>query len=99
VWVFDDEALGIHREPFVGDINKMIDAMLGRAGLPVSEQFTALFSANSFPGYHMPLEWSSEESGGNWYFDHRTGLRGWLCPVLFKFFCEAPENIYVRAEP
>jgi hypothetical protein len=69
IWVFDDEVFGLKAEAFVGDINKMIDAMLERADLPKSEPFTAMFSDKPFPGYHMHLKWIREEYGGNWYRD------------------------------
>ena len=26
-------------------------------------------------------------------------MEGWLCPALFKYFENAPEAIYVKAEP
>lgn len=96
-WVFDDEALGLYAEAFVGEINNMIDAMLERAGLVAGEQFTAQFSASPFPGVSMILEWRSGDMGGNWYWNEDTKLEGWLCPALFKFFCQAPDTIYVRA--
>ena len=99
IWVFDDKDFGLKAEAFVGDINKMIDAMLQRADLPASEPFTALFSKDPFPGYQMRLRWAGEEYGGNNYFDGVTGATGWLCPVLCMFFESAPKNIYVRAEP
>jgi hypothetical protein len=25
-------------------------------------------------------------------------MEGWLCPALFRYFDEAPEEIYVKAE-
>lgn len=109
IWVFDDEVFGLKAEAFVGDINKMIDAMLERADLPASEQFTAMFSDKPFPGSQMHLLWLREEHGGNWYQDWtefgvtskspRKFVEGWLCPVLCMFFKEPPKNIYVRAEP
>lgn len=109
VWVFSEPRMNIFEEPFVGDINDMIDAMLQRADLPASEPFTAMFSSSPFPGYHMQLAWDEEESGGNWYLDVSTVradtvqrieelTRGWLCPVLCLFFASPPKNIFVRAE-
>jgi hypothetical protein len=98
IWVFDFEPFGLVAEAFVGDINKMIDAMLERAGLPKNKQFTALFSANPFPGVQMELKWVGSEYGGNDYMDRslvdsetKSGhVEGWLCPVLCLFFGEAP---------
>jgi hypothetical protein len=39
-----------------------------------------------------------EELEGNWYRWDAHGIEGWLCPALFKYFAEAPEKIYCRAE-
>lgn len=97
VWVFDDEKVGLHAEPFVGEINTMINAMLVRKGLIPSEPFTALFSASAFPGVGMILRHLRGDMGGNWYNDTSTGLEGWLCPALFKYFVAAPKVIYVAA--
>lgn len=101
VWCFDEPALGVFKEPFVGTINDMIDDMLERAGLPQGEQFTALFSADKLPSADMQLVLDqSEGKNGAWYKDVTKGGKtedaGWLCPCLFKFFPSAPENIYVR---
>lgn len=94
IWKFDDDTRGLTGEPFVGDINKIIDGMLIKEGLSPSEPFMAMFSARPFPGYHMHLIHSEEDMGGNWYTcgPHK----GWLCPALFKFFPVAPKNIYVQ---
>lgn len=114
IWAFDEPALGLLAEPFVGEINQMIDAMLLQSGLIPGEQFTGMFSANRFPGIHMHLKWVRSEGGGNWYSDFghysyndfneikeakpRELIEGWLCPALFRFFCDAPKSIFVRAE-
>ena len=56
-------------------------------------------SATPFPGYTVKLEWRCEEYGGNWYYSPQFDLEGWLCPALFKYFPEAPVEIYVKPEP
>lgn len=98
IWVFTEPDLGLFEEAFVGEINTMINAMLKRAGLPKGKQFTGLFSADMFPGWHMHLKWHSGDMGGNWYNDAFLKIDGWLCPALFKFFDSTPKHIYVRAE-
>jgi hypothetical protein len=96
-WVFDDDATGLVREPFVAGIDTMIDRLV--ADVPGAEEgFKALFSAVPFPGHSLKLEWRRSESGGNWYYAERFGMEGWLCPALFKYFPKAPLEIYVRAE-
>ncbi len=98
MWVFDDPAVGLSREPFIAGIDKMIDKLV--ADIPHAERgWKAIFSASPFPGHEVKLEWRREESGGNWYYSEKYQMEGWLCPALFKYFNKAPRDIYVRAEP
>ncbi len=97
-WVFDDAAVGLQREPFVSGVPQMIDDLI--ADVPNAENgFRMLFSASPFPGHQRKLAWDRAESGGNWYYDEVTDSEGWLCPALFRYFTEAPDELYVRAEP
>ncbi len=98
MWVFDDAAVGLSREPFIAGIDKMIDKLV--ADIPNADRgWKAIFSASPFPGHEVKLEWRREESGGNWYYSEKYQMEGWLCPALFKYFDKAPREIYVRAEP
>ncbi len=97
-WVFDDDSVGLVREPFVFGIDDMIERMV--AAIPNAEQgFRLIFSPSPFPGYVAKLEWRREEMGGNWYFSPSFGIEGWLCPALFKYFETAPKEFYAKAEP
>ena len=97
MWVFDDPRVGLSREPFIAGIDTMIDKMV--AGIPDAEKgVRAVFSATAFPGYTEKLEWRREETGGNWYYNDRLKLEGWLCPALFKYFPKAPPTIFVKIE-
>jgi hypothetical protein len=97
LWVFDDDRVGLVREPFVVGISEMIDAMVG--DIPNAEDgFRLLFSAKPFPGYQEELVWVRGEYDGNWYRWAKLGAEGWLCPALMKYFDKAPEAIYVRFE-
>jgi len=97
-WVFDDQAVGLFREPFIAGIDTMIDKAVG--DVPNAEKgFRAIFSAAPFPGADLKLEWRREESGGNWYYNDRFKMEGWLCPALLKYFSTAPREIYVKVEP
>lgn len=96
-WVFDDESVGLLREPFVLGIDDMIDRMV--TGIPNAEQgFRLIFSPMPFPGYAAKLDWRREEAGGNWYHSPTYGIEGWLCPALFKYFDVAPKEFYAKAE-
>jgi hypothetical protein len=35
---------------------------------------------------------------GNVYRWVGSGMEGWLCPALFKYFAEAPQEIYLKVE-
>ncbi|WP_013324606.1 DUF6717 family protein [Gloeothece verrucosa] len=97
-WVFDDERVGLIKEPFVAGIPQMIEVMVKE--IPHPEQgFRLLFGATPFPGYQLELDWIREEFQGHWYAWKEKNLEGWLCPALFKYFWQAPLKIYCKAEP
>jgi hypothetical protein len=97
-WVFDDPAAGLVREPFVSGVPEMIDALV--KDIPDAQRgFRLLFSARPFPGHQREFIRTREEFGGSWYHCDDPAMEGWLCPALFKYFPEAPEKLYARAEP
>ena len=98
LWVFDDDAAGLVREPFVFGMPEMIDRFV--ADIPDAQGgFTLLFSAKPFPFHQARLVHDRAEYEGNWYRWPDTDMEGWLCPALFKYFTDAPAEIYCRAEP
>lgn len=95
MWVFDDPRVGLVQEPFVAGADAMIDRVV--ADIPDAENgFTLIFSITPFPGFQHRLDWRREESGGNWYYAAQLDLEGWLCPALFRYFPEAPKQLYVQ---
>ena len=95
MWVFDDEAVGLQREAFVGGADTLIDLGIERWQIPgASNGFILIFSKDPFPGANMQLEWVRPDGGGNIY--QWEGQEGWLCPALFKYFEKAPPRIYVQ---
>ena len=96
-WVFDDPARGLNKEPFVSGADTMMDH-IGATLSNAESGFRLLFSAAPFPSYTFKLEWRREEYGGNWYYTPEFSIEGWLCPALFKYFTEAPKEIFVKAE-
>lgn len=97
-WVFDDPEVGLVREPFVSGVPEMIDDLV--RGIPDARAgFRLTFSAGPFPGYQRELFWEREQYDGTWYRSEDPPLEGWLCPALFKYFNQAPERLYVRADP
>jgi hypothetical protein len=102
LWVFDDESVGLHREPFVAGADTIIDAAVARLDIPNADQgFLALFSAEKFPGHNLELTWTRSEDGGrsNYYHDPAANLEGWLCPALLKYFPQPPKKIYAQLRP
>ena len=96
-WVFDDAAVGLHREPFVSGTPEIIDEMV--KDIPDAENgFRLLFSTQPFPDYTVKLVWRRGDKSGNWYYAEQYDKEGWLCPGLFKYYAEAPKEIYAKAE-
>ncbi len=65
-WVFDDESVGLNKEPFVAGVPEMIDNLVkdipnARGG------FRLLFSSTPFPGYQIEITRVKEEYHGYWY--------------------------------
>ena len=97
-WVFDDESVGLDKEPFVQGIPEMIDELV--KDIPNARSgFMLLFSSQPFVGYQVELTRVREEYGGYWYKAKDEGAEGWLCPALLKYFESAPESLYIKAEP
>jgi hypothetical protein len=97
-WVFDDPATGLVREPFVAGVPEMINVLV--QDIPgATNGFRMLFSTQAFPGYQKRLTWLRPESGGNYYRMEDPPMEGWLCPALFRYYREAPKELYVKAEP
>jgi hypothetical protein len=94
MWVFDDEAVGLVREPFVSGIPEMINKVV--RDIPNAERgFNLIFSDRPFPGAAFVLEQLREEDGGNWYRWTETGQEGWLCPALFRYYERAPSRLHI----
>lgn len=97
-WVFDDQATGLKREPFVAGVPEMINHLV-RDIPDATNGFRMLFSTQPFPGHQKRLTWIRPEGGGNYYRLDDPPMEGWLCPALFRYYREAPKELYVKAEP
>jgi hypothetical protein len=99
-WVFDDSSTGLVREAFVSGVPEILEKMLELQKIPleVAEKgFLLTFSSKPFPGFLIEAKHESTEFEGNWYVTNE-GLRGWLCPALFKYFSVAPQKLYARVD-
>lgn len=97
-WVFDDESVGLLREPFVEGVPRMIDELVAEIA-DAKRGFRLTFSDQPFPSAQVELTWVREDCGGNWYRSSLSQQEGWLCPALFEYFDRAPNRIYAKAEP
>ena len=99
VWMFDDVAKGLVREPFVCGIPKMVELLVTDIPHP-DKGFALYFPDQQFPGFQLRVDLVEPEAGGNWYKLMVDGaeMKGWLCTALFKYFETAPATIYAKAE-
>ena len=97
MWVFDDDAVDLVKEPFVAGVPAILEALLAKEKIPHPESgFRLIFSATPFPGHQLVAVRLREDGGGHWY---GVGAEeGWLCPAMFQYFSEAPDNLYIRVE-
>lgn len=97
MWVFDDEKVGLLQEPFVSGADTLIDK--ATKSIPNAEnEFILIFSKDYFPDTDLCLEWQRSDNAGNWYYSKEFDTEGWLCPALFKYFTDAPKNLYIKVE-
>jgi hypothetical protein len=102
-WVFDDPRTGLKEEAFVCGATEVISRLVSMKRIPRADHGFALsFADEPFAGQDVVLTLlRPDEYEGNWYHGYVTGLHMecWLCPALFCYFAQAPEKIYVRADP
>lgn len=97
-WNFDDASKGLVCEPFVCGVDKIITFLAKAKGVSAihGDQVILTFSVHPFPGHQGVFKRGEPEAGGCWYSFGLT--KGWLCPALFCYFDEPPENIYFLVE-
>lgn len=98
-WVFDDPDRDLVQEPLVGGMPEIIDYVC--KDIPDYEKgFKTLFSANFFPGASHLLTFvkPDEYGSGHWYRHEQSGMEGWLCPALLKYFEEPPAQIHIQVK-
>ena len=97
MWVFDDPAVGLAREPFVAGADAMIDRVVAEIA-DAERGFIMVFSGQPFPGHQYKLDWTRFDGAGNWYRSEDLQMEGWLCPALLRYFAAAPKHIYVQVK-
>ncbi len=97
-WVFDDARFGLVREPFVAGVPEMIDVLV--ADIPEADKgFRLTFSARPFPDFDKKLTWLRGDMEGNYYRLDDPPMEGWICPAMFKYYENAPQELYIKADP
>ena len=108
IWVFDDEARGLAREPFVGEANELLDYAddkLGGKGKlvvffrsdmgvdPVQQHYDSVsVEARLIAPDASGSIYSAEVSQDGVVQFMSDNL--WLCPALLKYFDKAPKHIH-----
>lgn len=97
-WVFSDLSAGLVDEPFVSGADSVIESLVDPHLEDARENgIMLLFSDDPFDNHQIKMVRDEEEDrSGNWYTGP-GGIRGWLCPALYKYFAEAPLQLYVAA--
>ena len=90
-WVFDDDRVGLVKEPFVAGADTLIDKLAGE-----KERITLIFSIINFPGHKLTLARTnpSPEVGTD-YTCVELNHDIWLCPALNLYYPVSPNKIYV----
>lgn len=91
-WVFSDEKVGLVDEPFVSGFPEIINVYVPHD----VKTFNLTFSDYPFPAYTTVVQRQEQQYDGWWYLNQQSGLRGWLCPALYKYYSTPPLNVYVR---
>lgn len=98
-WYFTDPAANLDGEPFVGEINDMIDYLV--KDIPnAKDGFILYFSDQPIKNHQMSftLIEATPGRGGADYRCDQLNIEGWLCPALFCYFQDPPARLYARAE-
>jgi hypothetical protein len=96
-WVFDDPKVGLAQEPLVCGIPTLIDTVA--ATVPRAETgFRLLVCSEPFPGYQVELVKVRQDKDTVWYRWAERETKGYLSAALLKYFSQAPERLYLRAQ-
>ncbi|MFM7310163.1 MAG: DUF6717 family protein [Flavobacteriales bacterium] len=106
-WVFDDDRVGLEKEPFVAGADDFIDYVfkLRKQRAEAKKGFKLVFSKHPFPGHHFTLSKLRRAYGGTFYkvddsnFENHEGVNEmWLCPALNLYYRSSPGKLYVSLQ-
>ena len=98
VWAFTDKSRDLSNEPFVSGADLILDKLCIEISAPFMK-LNLIFADFPFPDHMFSFSKKLSESGGWWYSSVDFDIDGWLCPAMFKYFKEAPYNIYLKVLP
>lgn len=113
VWVFDDPQTFLKEEAFVCGMSEIIHGVVSKKKIHAGKGFKMTFSDEPFDhdielswfkngDIHWEIDGTQYSLPGNWYetgtYFRKGPKAGWLCPALLKYFSDAPDKIYCKAE-
>ena len=104
MWVFDDDAVGLIKEPFVSGADILFDHLSGRHIDGTNTRVSIAFSTTPIPGHDVHAAMTGADGyGGHFYKvekfegdDDMVAFPFWLCPALLKYYDTAPSDIYIK---
>jgi len=96
-WLFDDPGKAVCNEPFVEGSSEILSELQNQLGLS-GNTLTIEFSDAPFEGHQHVLQWKNSRDAGTWnlYYSEELQMEGWLCPVLLKYFDDAPKKLFLK---
>ena len=87
----------------VAGIDTLLDQIAAAHGAFVVRFADEVLPLDSELCAELELSWTEGDrhnpaAGGNWYLDE-SGLKGWLCPVLFDYYPVVPMKLYLQILP
>lgn len=104
MWVFDDDAVNLVKEPFVAGADVVFDHMAGRHLDGTKDKVSVAFSTTPIPSYDVEAKITGADGNDGHFYkvtefvgdDDMVGFPFWLCPALLLYYKDAPENIYIK---
>ena len=104
MWVFDDDAVGLVKEPFVAGADIVFDHMAERHLDGTRDRVSVAFSTTPIPDYDVSATITGADGYNGHYYkvtkfvgdDDMVGFPFWLCPALLLYYTNAPQDIYIK---
>ena len=104
MWVFDDDSVGLVKEPFVAGADILFDHLSGRHIDGTNTSVSIAFSTTPIPGHDVHAVLTGADGyDGHFYKvakfvgdDDMVAFPFWLCPALLKYYDTAPSDIYIK---